>query len=344
MTKQLISIIIPIFNEELTLQQLYQELHTICQKITSYDVEIIMIDDGSTDTSWDMLTALAQQDKRIKILRFTRNFGYQAALTAGYNYASGNCVISLDGDLQHPPELIIPMLKQWQKGHLIVYARRKKQHDTFFKIFSSKFFQQMLNYLSTTKIPDNVSDFRLIDRIVVQEINRYPEKCRFLRSLVAWTGFQAAYIDFDQPKRHHGTTKYSLKKLFIIASNGIISSSLFPLKIAAFIGLFVMLSGFGMLGIITIDALFFQGHYPLFKWLVTIIYIFLGFLFMLVWILGEYIGRIYEELKNRPLYIVQEMVGIQKKDLYESNGMSPHKFTQRISRSAQNRHSSHRIS
>ncbi len=307
MKKKLISIILPIFNEEKNIPLIYNALKKIFSTLTNkYDYEVIMIDDGSTDSSWNKIVSLAQTDSRIKAISFSRNFGYQAVLTAGYNMCLGNAIITMDSDFQHPPFLISKLIAQWEKGFKIVYARRLNREDTFFKKLTARAYHSLLDKISDIKIPNNISDFRLLDQQVLNEIKKCNEKARYLRGLIAWTGFEFTFVDYKQPARINDATKYTWAKLIKIAFDGIASFSLFPLKIAAYIGLLVITTGSLMLGVITVDSLFFQGNYPLFKWLVTVIYIFIGILFILIWLLGEYIGRIYEEIKQRPLYIIKE--------------------------------------
>lgn len=307
MNKKIISIILPVYNEDQTLKAMYYALKTALIPLSdNFEFEIIMINDGSTDNSWKLIQEFSSNDPQVIGIKFSRNFGYQAALTAGYSQAKGDAIITMDSDLQHPPELIISLVTLWQKGFKIVYARRIDRQDTFFKKLTARLYHTILDTISDVKIPKGVSDFRLLDRQVVNEIKYYPEKSRYLRGIIAWTGFNYAFVDFYQPSRKNDETKYTWSKLFKVACDGIIGFSIIPLKLAAYVGVFVMLTGIIMLGIITIDALFFQGHYPLFKWLVTVLYIFIGILFILLWILGEYIGRMYEELKGRPLFIIEK--------------------------------------
>ncbi|MGE4168424.1 MAG: glycosyltransferase family 2 protein [Candidatus Babeliales bacterium] len=337
MIKKKISIIIPILNEEKNLPLLWQELQKIfiAQEHT-YSFELILVNDGSKDSSWQLIQKISMNYQCIAI-NFSRNFGYQAALTAGYDHCSSDAVITMDADLQHPPALIEKMLEHWQQGSKIVYARRLERHDSFLKKITAQAYHKILDLVAEVKIPRGISDFRLLDKQVVHEIKKYHEKARYLRGIVAWTGFNCSYVDFEQPSRKHDETRYTWSKLFKIAFDGIIGSSILPLKLAAYFGSFVIATGCIMLGIITVDALFFKGNYPLFKWLVTIIYIFLGFLFILLWLLGEYIGRMYEELKGRPLYIVQDLVKTPKKGIsHESYELPAHSLEANISGSFKN--------
>jgi len=327
MNKKKLSIILPIFNEEKNLPLMYGELKKVLQPFAhQYQFELIMVNDGSTDSSWNIIQKMLQDNFfYVKGINFSRNFGYQAALTAGYEYCTGDAVITMDADLQHPPYLIAEMINEWQKDAKIIYARRLGRKDTFLKKLTARTYHFILDTISEVKIPRNISDFRLLDRQVVDEINRYHEKARYLRGIVALTGFKPAFVDFHQPPRLNDETKYTWSRLFKLAFDGIIGFSIIPLKFAAYFGVFVILTGCIMLGIICIDTLFFAGQYPLFKWLVTILYVFVGILFILLWILGEYIGRMYEELKGRPLFIIKETT-IQKKELAqnEPNKLPPY--------------------
>jgi dolichol-phosphate mannosyltransferase len=313
--KKTIGIIIPVFNEAENIEQLNDALQQIFTSMHSYAFELLFIDDGSKDESWNIITSLMKKDSNISALKFSRNFGYQAALTAGYDTIKGiDAVITMDADLQHPPSLIPEMIATWEKGYSIVYARRRGRNDTFFKKITARIYSSMLNAITEVKIPEGISDFRLIDNQVLQAIKQCREQSRYLRGLIAWTGFAFTFVDFNQPARLKGNTQ-SWFKLIKMAADGLASFSLFPLKIAAFVGIFAIITGFIMLGIITIDALFFKGYYPLFKWLVTIIYIFIGILFILLWILGEYIGRLFEQQENRPLYIIaQQYIKLRGQD------------------------------
>lgn len=306
-----ISIVVPTYNEEHNIPLLYQALMAIIGTLeAAYNFEIIFINDGSKDGSWRCIKHLADSDKRVKGICLSRNFGQQAALRAGYDYATGDAVISMDADLQDPPSLIPSMIEKWQGGAAIVYARRAERYDPFLKRITAHWYYKFLNSIAEMPIPRNVGDFRLIDRKVVDYIKTCKEKAPYLRGMVAWTGLQYDFIDFNRPNRHIGSTAYTWPKLFQLAFDGVTSFSLFPLKLAAFVGFFVIATGSGMFCYISVDTIFRHVEYPLFKWLVTIIYIFMGVQFLLLWILGEYIGRMFEQQKNRPLYFTKELINI----------------------------------
>lgn len=311
--KKHISLIIPVFNEEKNLQRLYDLLSRLMrEQLHAYTHEYIFVDDGSADSSWSIVQQLAVQDTAIQAIQFTRNFGHQAALTAGYKKALGDLIISLDADMQDPPELIIEMINKWKNGAAIVYARRRSRNDTYLKKITALLFYWLLDYVSEVRMPRNVGDFRLIDKKVLTIINQCPERARYLRGMVAWTGFSQAFVDFDRPERMAGVTGYTWKKMIALAFDGLTSFSLFPLKIAAFLGSLVVITGTAMFMYIACDTLFFGKEYPLFKWLVTALYIFMGIQFFLLWLLGEYIGRIYDQSKERPLFIINTEIIQQK--------------------------------
>ncbi|MEX0940394.1 MAG: glycosyltransferase family 2 protein [Candidatus Babeliales bacterium] len=306
-----ISIIIPVFNEEKNINLLYFELIKEIKKMENfYSWEIIFINDGSRDNSWHNIEILAKQDSRIKGISFSRNFGHQAALTAGYKIATGDIAITMDADLQDPPALISEMLKKWQDGAQIVYARRIDRNDNFLKKITALWYYKLLSHITDINMPRNVGDFRLIDKKVLEYVKHCREKSPYLRGMVAWSGFEHAYVDFKRQNRIKGTTGYTWSKMLKLAFDGVTGFSLFPLKLAAFMGVFVIITGSLMFFYISIDAFFYKINYPLFKWLVTIIYIFMGIQFLLLWVLGEYIGRIFEQQKNRPLYLINKKINL----------------------------------
>lgn len=311
--KKLISVILPIFNEEANIPVVYAEISAVLETIkTKYDYEIIFVNDGSRDHSWIKVKELAIKDSRVKAITFSRNFGHQMALTAGYDHAQGSAIITMDADLQDPPKLLLEMIQKWESGTQIVYARRVDRKDSLPKRFTANLYYKFLDAIADVQIPRNVGDFRLIDKKVLSTLNGCRERSRYFRGMVAWTGFSHAFIDFARPNRQAGTTGYTWKKMFKLAFDGMTSFSMFPLKLAAYVGVFVIATGSLMFLYITFDAFVNQINYPLFKWLVTIIYIFMGVQFLLMWFLGEYIGRIHDQQKERPLYVVAEEVNFSK--------------------------------
>jgi len=306
----LLSILIPVYNEEKNIEPLLKRL---LPTINKYEHEIIFIDDGSKDKTAQLIKEKIKNNKNIKLVSFQRNFGHQQALTAGYQLAQGDCVISLDADLQDPPEIIPSMIEKWQKGAEIVYAKRnKREFDTFFKRQTAKLFYQLINFLSDTAIPENIGDYRLLDRKVVDFLNHLPERARFLRGLVAWGGFKEDYVYFEREKRASGQTHYTLSKMFNLAIDGITSFSIKPLRLAVYLG---FLTGiFGFLGIIY--ALYRRLFLPHDYWVTGWTAIFVAIMFMggiqllTVGIIGEYIGKIYQEIQNRPKFLIKEKINL----------------------------------
>lgn len=305
----LLSIIIPVFNEENNIRPLLDRLLPILNNIR---YEIIFIDDGSKDKTVDIIRRESENNKNIKLVRFNRNFGHQMALVAGYRFAQGDCVLSMDADLQDPPEIAHDMIAKWQSGAKIVYARRKKRDvDGFFKRKTALLFYAFMNFLSDKNIPDNVGDFRLIDRLVVEYLNKLPEHSPFLRGLVSWSGYKEDFVDFDRQKRHSGQTHYSIPKMLNFALDGITSFSTKPLRVASYMG-FVTAS-FGFFGIIY--AIIGKFLLPI-PWVTGWTGIFVGVMFIggvqliSIGIIGEYISKIYTEVLRRPHYIVAEKINL----------------------------------
>lgn len=310
MSNFLLSVIVPVYNEENNIHALLDRLLPILQP---YNYELILVDDGSKDKTAEKVKAEAEKNNRLKFLSFSRNFGHQMALTCGYAFAKGDCVITLDADLQDPPEIIPQMIEEWQKGAKIVYAKREKRDvDDFFKKQTALGFYQFINFLSDRPIPQDVGDFRLIDRDVVNFLNSLPEKSRFLRGLVAWGGYSEAYVYFTREKRHSGETHYTLGKMVNFALEGITAFSTKPLRMATYLGFLTSL--FSVLVIIFKSIqhfIFLQGDWvPGWASLFFAIVFLGGIQLITIGIIGEYIGKIYKELQNRPQYIVREKVNI----------------------------------
>lgn len=304
-----VSLVIPVHNEERNIAALLARLAPI---VKQFNYELIFVDDGSTDKTLIYLKKAAAKNKYLRILSFNRNFGHQAALAAGYEHARGDCVITIDADLQDPPEVISRMIEAWQKGAQIVYAKRKKRSDPFFKRFTAYWFYRFLNFLSDTPIPTDVGDFRLQDRIVNNYLRKLPEHSKFMRGLVAWGGFKEAYLDFERERRHAGTTHYNLSRMTNLALDGIVSFSTKPLRIATYVGF--LASFVGVLGIAY--ALLRRFFLPHEYWVTGWTALFVAILFLggtqliTIGIIGEYIGKIYKESQNRPQYLLKEKVNL----------------------------------
>jgi glycosyltransferase involved in cell wall biosynthesis len=305
-----LSIVIPLYNEEQNLARLHERLMGVLGKL-SISWEIIFVDDGSSDNTLKNLEELASKHPSIKAVSLTRNFGHQAALMAGLDNASADAVITMDGDLQDPPELIPQMLDKWNDGFQVVYARRMNyRSDNFLKRWLSMLFYFTIKTLKMTTAPKNVGDFRLIDSKVLVELRNMRERTRYLRGMISWLGFSHAFVDYERPDRENGKTGYSFSQLTKLALDGFFSFSRVPLRIGLFLGVFSIFIGLGFMVYMIADILINDVYYHLYKLLVDVIFIFIGFLFILIWILGEYIGRIYHEVKGRNIYIIHKKVNL----------------------------------
>ncbi len=303
------SYIIPAFNEQENIVTIYERLMVLAKKNKNCDYEIIFVNDGSYDNSLKILEELAKANKNLKYINLSRNFGHQAALWAGLLHASGDAIISLDCDLQDPPELIEEMIIKWQEGYDVVYARRLNYRgDNFFKKIASKVYYSLLDKITNISIPQNVGDFRLIDKKVLKALSKMKERSKYIRGMVAWTGFKSTFVDYHRPDREKGISKYTFRKLAGLAISGMMNFSQIPLKLGLYMGIISIITGFILLSYQIFDSVLNNAYYHLYKWLVVVIFIFIGFLFMLIWILGEYIARIYDEIRARPLFVAEDKV------------------------------------
>jgi len=300
------SFVIPAYNEEKNIKLIYQKINDL-EKCKAKELEIIFVNDGSFDNTLDELKKLAETEKNVKFIDFSRNFGHQAALTAGLKLAKGDAIITMDCDLQDPPEVIEKMITEWENGSEIVYARRLNyRKDNILKKIGSKIYYKVFSKFSLVDIPRNVGDFRLIDKKVLLQINNMPELSRYLRGMVAWTGFKHSFVDYYRPDRQDGQSGYTLAKLANLGMDGMLNFSNLPLRLGFYLGVLSIVLGFGLLFYQIGDFLINGAYYHLYKWLIVVIFIFMGFMFILFWIIGEYIGKIYNEVRSRPLYIIKE--------------------------------------
>jgi dolichol-phosphate mannosyltransferase len=301
----MITIIFPVFNEEKNIPLIYKAAKEELEKLP-YAHELIFVNDGSRDGSLALLRELANKDKDVRYINFSRNFGHQAALTAGYEHATGNAIITMDCDLQDPPSLIPQMIAQWEEGDQIVYARRRNRKDNFLKKYTALLYYRLLRSISNYNIPRNVGDFRLIDKKVLTAFLSMEERSKYLRGLFAWLGFKQGFVDFDRPNRLHGKTGYSLSKMLRLSMDGLLNFSFLPLKIGLYVGIFTIFVSLFFLGYFVVDIIINDVYYPLFKWLTVILVGFGGVQFIFLWILGEYLGRIFDDTRRRPTYVVDE--------------------------------------
>lgn len=310
----LISVVIPCMNEEEVLVETNGRLLAVMQQAGT-GFELIYVDDGSTDSTAAVLRNLLEQDPRIRVVRFSRNFGHQIAITAGLEHASGDAVVIVDADLQDPPEVILEFVKKWKEGLDVVYGvRNEREGETAFKLWTAKVFYRLINRLSDTRIPLDTGDFRLMDRKVVDALLSMPERDRYVRGMVSWLGFSQAAVTYHRSARAAGSTKFSFLKMLRFAADGVTSFSILPLRLATWMGFLV--SATSALGILVV-ALEKYFHVPgLVKgWSSTVIAVLFvgGVQLVCLGIIGEYVGRIYGEAKRRPLYIVQERGGFETK-------------------------------
>ncbi len=310
-----ISVVVPVLNEETNIRVFHKRATGVFSDIPE-DYEIIFVDDGSADNTLEILKELSANDNRIKVISFSRNFGHQSAITAGLDYAAGDAVAIIDGDLQDPPELIGEMIKKWKENYQVVYAQRtKRKGETVFKKLTASIFYRFFHYFTKSDMPLDAGDFRLVDRSVVEALKKLKEKNRFMRGLVNWVGFNQTPVFYERDERLSGETKYPLSKMIRFANNAIFSFSDRPLKIATVIGLTA--SAIGLLMILWgLYSKFFLGENTIKGWTsVFISVLFLGGVQLFtLGIIGEYIGRIYDETKSRPIYLVKEEVNFNKGD------------------------------
>jgi polyisoprenyl-phosphate glycosyltransferase len=300
------SVIAPIYNEQESLPELYRRITEIMDS-TGEPWELLLVNDGSTDHSEAMIRELAGQDSRVRPILFARNFGHQIAVTAGLDYSRGQAVIIIDADLQDPPELILEMIEKWREGYEVVYAvRSEREGESWFKTFTASLFYRLIYRITDVKIPLDTGDFRLMDRKVVAVMNSMRERHRFLRGMSAWVGFKQIGVTYRRSARFAGETKYPFKKMFRLALNAITGFSYFPLQVATFMGFIA--AALSILAIPLVIVLRLVSNQELSGQATTLIAVlFIGGVQLIsLGILGEYIGRIYDEVKGRPLYIVSQ--------------------------------------
>ena len=301
------SIVAPIYNELENIPELFKRVSEAMDS-TGEPWELVLVDDGCTDGSTDRIRELAIKDGRVRPVIFARNFGHQIAVTAGMDYARGDAVVIIDADLQDPPEVILELAKKWKEGYEVVYAvRAEREGETKFKIWTASLFYRLIYRITDVKIPLDTGDFRLIDRKVVTVMNGMREKHRFLRGMGAWVGFKQIGVEYKRAARYSGETKYPLKKMLRLAINAITGFSYFPLQLATYFGF--LSAGLAILAIPIIVTLRLAGETHFFEGQTTtlVAVLFLGGVQLIsLGILGEYIGRIYDEAKGRPLYVVRD--------------------------------------
>lgn len=308
------SIVVPVYNEELVVEESYKRLKQVMDS-TNEPYELIFVNDGSRDKTAELVSGLCDRDKNVRLINFSRNFGHQTAITAGMDNSSGQAVVVIDADLQDPPEVILDMIAKWKEGYDVVYGQRlKRKGETFFKKVTAKLFYRLLSSMTSVDIPVDTGDFRLIDRKVCDVMSSLTEKNRYVRGLVSWVGFKQTAVTYVRDERFAGETKYPLKKMLKFAMDGITTFSYKPLKISTYVGFLVSILSFIYLIVVLCLKLFTDTTVSGWASTLAVSLIFNGVILMMLGIIGEYIGRIYDETKNRPLYIIREKKGFEHGD------------------------------
>lgn len=313
------SIVVPLYNEELVIDETYARLKKIMDS-TCENYEIIFVNDGSSDRTRAKAKDICNKDKNIKLINFSRNFGHQCAITAGMEYASGEAIVVIDADLQDPPEVILKMIEKWKQGYDVVYGKRaRRQGETFLKKFTAKTFYRLLDSITNISIPVDTGDFRLIDRKVCNTLNSLPERNRYVRGLVSWVGYKQTQVKFIRHQRFAGNSKYPLKKMLKLAMDGITSFSYKPLLLSGYLGCISLSIGIILLITILVRHIILDISIINFGFIIGTNFIMFGIILICIGIMGQYIGRIFDESKNRPNYIIESIINKDKvSDKHES--------------------------
>lgn len=307
-----LSIIAPMYNEESNIDCFFETLIPVLTCLC-LEYEIICINDGSNDRTLEKLITYHQNNPRIKIISFSRNFGKEIALTAGLHHSNGKAIIPIDTDLQDPPELIEGLVEKWREGYDVVYAvRRLRLGESTFKRLTANVFYRFINFISDTPIPKDTGDFRLFDRRVVKALNRIPERTRFMKGLFAWVGFKQVGIEYDRQPRHQGKTNWNYWKLWNFALDGITLFSTFPLRLWSYIGIIISFLSFGYASFLILRTVIYGRDFPGYASIMVVILFLGGLQLISLGVIGEYLGRVYAETKRRPLYIISESYGLEK--------------------------------
>lgn len=315
------SIIVPVFNEEEVIAVTYERLKTVMDQ-TGRPYELLFVNDGSTDRTVQILSEICREDSNVKLINFSRNFGHQIAISAGMDNARGQAVVVIDADLQDPPEVIPQMIEKWREGYDVVYARRQRRKgETLFKKWTAALFYRSLRSITDIDIPLDSGDFRLIDRRVCDVMKKLKEKNRFIRGLVSWAGFRQTAVEYVRQERFAGESKYPLGKMVELSLDAVTSFSLRPLKLAVYLGVLFSSAGFFYLLFALGERLFTPHDIPVWTSVTAANMFFNGVVLIILGIIGEYTGRIYEEAKGRPLYIISSRTGFGEGE--EADGKQP---------------------
>ncbi|GEP62587.1 glycosyl transferase family protein [Clostridium beijerinckii] len=302
--KTVYSVIVPLYNEELVINQSYKRLKEVMDSTTE-SYEIVFVNDGSKDRTREITEEICSRDENIKLINFSRNFGHQAAITAGMDLALGDAIIVIDADLQDPPEVMLKMIEKWKEGYEVVYGKRvKREGETFFKKFTARVYYRLLRSMTTVDVPVDAGDFRLIDRKVCNTLIALPERNRYVRGLVSWVGYKQTYVEFIRQERFAGETKYPLKKMLKLACDGITALSYKPLIIAGHFGILALLVGMILMFVDIMKAIINKSSLLNFTMMIGINMMMFGVVLGCIGIMGQYIGRIFDESKGRPIYII----------------------------------------
>ena len=311
-----ITIIVPSYNEEEALPYLYERLNTLMNNLNQYEFEVLFVNDGSKDKTLELIKEMREKDSRISYVNFSRNFGKETAMIAGLDYATGDAVIFIDADLQDPPEVIPELIKYWEEGYDDVYARRNsRKGETFLKKFTSKMYYKVLQSLTRVEIQKDTGDFRLLDRRCVNALKKMRETQRCSKSMFSWIGYKKKEVMYDRDPRVAGTTKWNYKKLIDLAIDGITAFTTSPLRISTYLSIPTFLSFIIYLIYIIIKGITTNIGIQVYQILILLCLFFFGSIILLIGIIGEYLGRIFNETKNRPLYFVDEYNGEKEQNL-----------------------------
>ncbi|WP_333859975.1 glycosyltransferase family 2 protein [Clostridium sp.] len=306
------SIIVPLYNEELVIDETYKRLKNIMDS-TLESYELLFVNDGSSDATRKKVEQICVKDMNVKLVNFSRNFGHQCAITAGMEVSTGKAVVVIDADLQDPPEVILEMIKKWKEGYHVVYGKRiKREGESFFKKFTAKTFYRILKNMTSVDIPVDTGDFRLIDRKVCNTLNSLPEKNRYVRGLVSWIGYKQTFVEFVRQERFAGNSKYPIKKMIKLALDGITSFSYKPLAFSGYLGGISFFIGILIMVVDIIKHLTGGIKIINFAFLISIDLIMFGVMLSCMGIIGQYIGRIFDESKGRPNYIIESIINDRK--------------------------------
>lgn len=307
------SIVAPVYNESVTLPHFYKRVVAVLERLDA-SFELILVNDGSGDDSLDVMRGLHEQDPRVKVISFSRNFGHQIAITAGIDMASGDAVVVIDSDLQDPPEVILDLVNEWKRGYDVVYAvRAERQGETAFKLATAKLFYRLLSRITSVQIPHDTGDFRLMDRRAAEALRRIREHHRFMRGLSAWVGFRQTGVKYVRHERFAGATSYPLRKMLKLAIDATTSFSYIPLQLATTIGFGI--AGLSLVGIVLTFILRLTNRTVAGQATTLVAVLFLGGIQMIfLGVIGEYLGRIYDEVKGRPLYLIDQLIGLDDRE------------------------------